>query len=401
MKILYIHQYFNTPKDAGGTRSYWISKELINNGHDVTMLTTNRSGKKMGQMDIDGINVIYLNIPYNNSMGVLRRLFAFIKFMLLSAWMVLTKGNWDLIIATSTPLTVGFPALVAKKIRRIPYLFEVRDLWPEVPVQMKGIANKQVIRLAYWFEKQIYKNASHIVALSPGMKAGVVKTGIAKDRVTVIPNMSKIDKFWPRAKNTVLEKELGLDHDSFKVVYFGTMGRANGMDYIVDAAIELGPDKEVEFVFMGSGSTEETLQQKWKEAGLTNMHFLGRVPMERLSEIVNLCDVSLVTFKNLPILATNSPNKLFDTLSAGKPLIVNSAGWTKEMVENHNCGLYADVTDPSHLVAQILRLKEDPKLKEELGRNGRKLAESTFDKSILCKQFASLVNQLGQQSVSE
>lgn len=358
------------------------------------MLTTNRSDKRLGQIDIDGINVIYLNIPYNNSMSILQRLFSFVKFMLLSSWMVLTKGKWDLVIATSTPLTVGFPALVAKKLRKIPYLFEVRDLWPEVPVQMKGITNRSIIWLAYWFEKQIYKNASHIIALSPGMRDGVLKTGIPGKKVTVIPNMSKIDKFWPRPKNQLLEKELGLEPNSFKVVYFGTMGLANGMDYILDAAKQIGVNKDIEFVFMGSGASEELLQQQCKEAGLTNMFFLGRVAMDRLSEIVNLCDVSLVTFKNLPILATNSPNKLFDSLSAGKPLIVNSAGWTKDMVEHHACGLYADVTKPEHLVQQILLLKKDPELKKQLGDNGRKLAESTFDKSILCKQFSELVWQL-------
>lgn len=358
------------------------------------MLTTNRSDKRLGQIDIDGINVIYLNIPYNNSMSILQRLFSFVKFMLLSSWMVLTKGKWDLVIATSTPLTVGFPALVAKKLRKIPYLFEVRDLWPEVPVQMKGITNRSIIWLAYWFEKQIYKNASHIIALSPGMRDGVLKTGIPGKKVTVIPNMSKIDKFWPRPKNQLLEKELGLGPNSFKVVYFGTMGLANGMDYILDAAKQIGVNKDIEFVFMGSGASEELLQQQCKEAGLTNMFFLGRVAMDRLSEIVNLCDVSLVTFKNLPILATNSPNKLFDSLSAGKPIIVNSAGWTKDMVEHYACGLYADVTKPEHLVQQILLLKKDPELKKQLGDNGRKLAESTFDKSILCKQFSELVWQL-------
>ena len=143
MKILYIHQYFMTPDDAAGTRSYWIAQELINRGHQVTMLTTSSQiEKKVEKKNVNGIEVIYLKVPYSQSMGIFARLKSFLSFMLKSTRVALAQKNTDLIIATSTPLTIGFPALVAKKFKKTPFLFEVRDLWPEVPIQMGGLNNK-------------------------------------------------------------------------------------------------------------------------------------------------------------------------------------------------------------------------------------------------------------------
>jgi len=355
MKILYIHQYFMTPDDAAGTRSYWIAQELINRGHQVTMLTTSSQiEKKVEKKNVNGIEVIYLKVPYSQSMGIFARLKSFLSFMLKSTRVALAQKNTDLIIATSTPLTIGFPALVAKKIKKTPFLFEVRDLWPEVPIQMGGLNNKYAIKLARWFERTIYKNATHIVALSPG----------------------------------------GLKPDTFKTVYFGAMGLANGMHFIIEGIKELKNDPSIEFVFIGSGSTEDDLKKKCTTYGIENAHFLGDIPLKKLSDIVNICDVSLVTFGDLPILATNSPNKLFDSLSAGKPIIVNSPGWTKDMVEKHNCGVFSDPKKPEELAAKIRYLKENPSICSEMGINSRKLAETKYDKSILCAEFADVVDGL-------
>jgi glycosyltransferase involved in cell wall biosynthesis len=397
MKILYIHQYFVTPKEPGGTRSYWISQELIKNGHEVTMLTTTKGKGKPKEVTIDGIKVIYLHIPYNNHMSLFKRLVAFIKFMFLSALYVLKMEKPDLMIGTSTPLTVGFPVLVGKKLRKIPYIFEVRDLWPEVPVQMGGVKNKFIIKLLYRFEKSIYKNSLHVVALSPGMRNGVKDAGTPEDKISTIPNMSKIDKFWPREKNKELIAKLGLRPDSFKVIYFGTMGLANGMEYILDAAKYLKDEKDIEFLFVGDGSTKPLLEERREQEGLDFIHFYGKMPMEQLSETVNLSDVSLVTFADLPILATNSPNKLFDTLSAGKPLIVNSPGWTKTMVEEEHCGVYVDPNNPREMAEAILSYKNNPEERRKFGANARLLAENKFDKSILCNQFVQTVEKTAKK----
>jgi len=392
--ILYIHQYFKTPKEPGGTRSYWISKALIDKGFDVTIITASSTIKvPKSKVVIDGINVIYLKVPYDQKMSVFKRLKSFFLFMLKSLAASLNIKGIDLVLATSTPLTVGFPALILKLFKGKKFIFEVRDLWPEVPIQMGALNNKYLIYLAKLFEKIIYKNAIHIVALSPGMADGVLKYECG-EKVTIIPNMAKIKEFWPRNKNYDLMIKFCLNKDSFKILHFGALGEANGAMNIIKGAQFFKNDSEVEFVFIGGGSKEYELIEYCKENNLDNIHFLGKFPMEEVSEIVNFCDVSVVSFKDIPILYTNSPNKLFDSLSAGKPIIVNSAGWTKELVENNNCGFYVDPLKPSELKERIVLLKNDPKLRELMGQNSRSLAVDKYDKSILCKQFVEVVNQV-------
>lgn len=396
MNILYIHQYFKTPKEPGGTRSYWIAQELIKNGHQVTMITADpKAIQKKREVIIDGIKVIYLKEAYSQDMSISTRLKAFLGFVWKSITEARKQKDIDLAIATSTPLTVGITALYMKCFKKVPYIFEVRDLWPEVPIQMGALKNPLIKGATRWFEKMIYKNAEHVIALSPGMQDGVVKY-IPKEKTSMIPNMSKVDEFWPREKNRELEQRLGLNPDSFKIVHFGSLGLANGAETIIESAKLLKGEDSIEFLFVGGGSTEDKLIEECARHQLINVKFLGRFPMNDTSEIVNLADVSIVSFSDLPILYTNSPNKLFDSLSAGKPIIVNSAGWTKDMVEEHFCGYYVNPNYPQELVDKVLCLKNNPDYLATMGENSRTLAETVYDKSILCKQFVKIVENISK-----
>ena len=190
-----------------------------------------------------------------------------------------------------------------------------------------------------------------------------------------------------------ITKQFGVDLAKFNVIHFGSMGRANGLKYIIDAAKVLqdrGID-DVNFIFMGGGATEPKLKKMVEEQGLKNVQFLGSHPMDTLAEVVNLCDASITSFLNLPILRTNSPNKLFDSLSAGKPIIVNSAGWTKDLVEKEKCGFYVDPEKPAEL-AEMLRYYKDNKDTLKLwGENARRLSVEVFDKSILSAKVADVI----------
>ncbi|MCK5028111.1 MAG: glycosyltransferase family 4 protein [Bacteroidales bacterium] len=395
MNILYIHQFFKTPFEPGGTRSYWFARELISNGYTVTMLTSKSDLKKSIEIEnIDNIKVIYIRNAYSNEMGIMSRFFSFFKFMLKSSYYALKEKGIDMVYATSTPLSVGVPALILKWIKRIPFIFEVRDLWPEVPIQMGALKKPLVRRLAIMLEKSIYRNAKHIVALSPGMKEGILKRSISSQNITVIPNMSKIDKFFLREKNKELMKKHGLKEDNFYIIHFGAMGIANGLDYIIDAAkiIQNQSNNKVNFIFAGKGKVEKHLKQRCIEEKIHNVYFLGFFAMEEMSDIVNIADCSVVPFKNIPILKTNSPNKLFDSLSAQKAVIVNSSGWTKEMVEEYNCGAYVDPEKPVELANLLIEWNNDKQKLTEMGENARRLAEDVYDKSILTKQFIGLIN---------
>src|SRR5699024_6122687 len=200
-KILYIHQYFKTHSEPDGTRSYCIALELIKQGHQITMVTANpKAVEEREEKEIDGIKVIYLKEAYSQDMSIKQRLSSFIGFVRKSIQEAKTHKDIELVIATSTPLTVGITALYMKWFKKAPYIFEVRDLWPEVPIQMGAFKSPFIVKPTRWFEKKIYQNAEHVIALSPGMQDGVVKY-IPKERTSMIPNMSKIDQFWPREEN--------------------------------------------------------------------------------------------------------------------------------------------------------------------------------------------------------
>lgn len=401
--ILYINQYFKHPGEPGVGRSYWIAQALIDSGYNVTMLAHKNTRHDFVSKDvpdveevyIDRIRVIYVKNEYDNSMNTKERIKSFLRFMFKSSRIALKLKDIDLVIATSTPLTVAVPALLRKKLKKTPYIFEVRDLWPEGPIQMGFIKNKFVVKFLKWLEKITYKNAIHVVALSPGMKDGVAKY-INKDNISLIPNMAKIDKFGISEINFELLEKYNLKRDTFKVVYFGTLGLANAIPYILESIKILNEDykDEIEFIFLGHGKFEAEIDDFINKNKFSNVKRIGRSKLSTVSDIVNFSDVSLVTFSDIPILSTNSPNKFFDSLSAGKPIIVNSPGWTKDIIENYNCGLFASPNDPKDLANKISFLKNNPIIAKEMGENSRKLAENKYDKSILTKKFVQLVDKL-------
>lgn len=392
MKILYIHQYFRTPAEPGSTRSYWIAKELVDRGNQVVMITSTNKSHSAGIENIDGVEVHYVPNEYDNYMSKLQKVKSFVRFFMKS----LNEGkkirDVDIVYATSTPLTIGGVALALKKKKKWPYVFEVRDLWPEFPIQVGVIKNKLLIKLLRKFEKIIYYNANHVVGLSPGMVDGILAAGTPKDKTSMIPNMAKPEEFFPHEKNKVTVDEFGIKLDHFNVIHFGSMGRANGLEYIIKVARELD-SKGVDFIFMGGGATEPKLKAMVEEYGLHNVKFLGNHPMKTVMEVVNCCDLSMVSFMNLPILKTNSPNKLFDSLSAGIPIAVNSAGWTKDMVEENECGFYADVENPKEMAEKILTIKDDKELLARWGANARKLSETTYNRSQLAAQVADVIEK--------
>lgn len=401
-KVLYLHQYFHHPGEPGCSRSYWFAKSLIQSGFRVVMITQknafypeNKSIKRAERKNIDGIEVVYVKNSYSPEMKLSKRIFSFINFMFRATMVSFKEKDVSLVIASSTPLTIGLPAYLLKKVKGYRFIFEVRDLWPDGPIQMGYFRNRLIQYFLYWVERKLYREANHIIALSPGMLSGVHRY-VPLSKISMIPNMSKIDWFYPREHNPELMDQPGLSKSSFKVIYFGQIGRSNEPDYIVDAANLMmnASISGINFIFMGSGDKKRVIEKRVKDEKINNIYFIDRKPLKMVSEIVNLCDVSLVTFKNIPVHCTNSPNKFFDSLAAGKPMIVNSSGWTRELVVENNCGFYVDPEKPQDLVDKIIFLKEHPTIKNAMGMNARKLAETTFDKSILCAKFKEVVDRV-------
>ncbi|HEX5732553.1 MAG TPA: glycosyltransferase family 4 protein [Blastocatellia bacterium] len=406
MRILYLHQYFMTRAGVGGTRSYEFARYMVNQGHEVTMITSAYSRSSPGdglvsRRRVEGIEVVEINAGSFDGMGetsksYLSRIILFLKFALASSWAVTRLARPDIVFATSTPLTIGIPALVASKYLKAPLVFEVRDLWPEAPIQMGALRNPTVIALTRWFERLIYRNSTHVVALSPGMRDGVIAAGVPPKSVSVIPNASDLELFSPEVDGSEFRERLGLN-GQFVCTYFGTMGEANDLTPVVEAArlLEERGEKGVAFVLHGKGKRRAELEAFCRRHNLTNVIFSNPIPDKHaIARLAAASDACMTIYKNVPILYTCSPNKLFDTFAAGRPAIVNSPGWLKELVEDNRAGLYVRPDDASHLADTVVFLRDHPEVVKTYGDNARRLAEESFDRNKLAAQLLSIFEQV-------
>lgn len=385
-RVIYIHQYFKTPEEGGAIRSYHIARGMVNRGIQVDLVTShNKSNPEF--KSIDGINVHYLPISYSNELSFLRRSVSFFKFALLAIkYINKLSGRPNLIYATSTPLTIGIIVLWIKWIKSIPFIFEVRDLWPEAPIQLGILRNIFLKMIARQFERTIYKNALKTIALSPGIQRGILHRYPASN-VCMIPNMSDINLY--HAKPAIDRKKSHL-----VIGYFGAFGFANNLDFILDLA-KISQQRNLPIVFKlaGEGALKEHMEQKIMELHLHNMQIYPLMNHHELKETLKNVDACLTSFLNIPILETNSPNKFFDGLAAGKLSVVNTKGWIKELVEKNQCGIYIDPEQTTQFPKLIRPFINDPALLVAYQKNAIKLAKSKFDKENLVKKVCDLVTK--------
>ncbi len=392
MHILYIHQHFATPSGTAGTRSYEFAKRWIKAGHKVTLITGHYDlgGLELNKaliqrQTIDGIEVVVVGTRYSNKLSYLRRIASFLSFIFLSICVGLRTKNIDIVYATSTPLTVGIPAMVIKWLRRKPFVFEVRDQWPAVLIGMGILKNGVIIKLLLWLERTIYKQSKAIIALSPGMADGIKKVLTANRSITVIPNSSDIDIFRPDIDGSCVRKQQGWK-DKFVFLHVGAMGKANGLDFVVDAAEELRNNRNVHFVLLGDGNKRSGLDERIRESGLKNIELIGSVPKMDLPRYLAACDVSLVIFADYPILEHNSANKFFDSLSAGKPVLLNYSGWQRDILQSNKAGYGCKLCDLDEFVEKVLFLDSHRELLAKMGQNARRVAVERFDRNNLAVQ---------------
>ena len=399
MHILYIHQHFATPDGSTGTRSYEFARRWVKAEHHVTLITGHYdiggldSAKKLyHKLNIEGIDVVAVGTGYSNKQSYLRRIVSFLSFCLLSIYAGLRTKNIDVIYATSTPLTVGIPAIMLKWFKRVPFVFEVRDQWPEIPVELGIIKNRIIIRLLLWLEKTIYKHSSAIVALSPGMAEGINKVLKKEIPVIVIPNSCDVDVFSPDIDGSDIREKHGWS-DKLILLHFGAMGRANGLDFIIDAAERLKDNPDIRFVLAGDGNRKSFLVERVERLGLTNIEILNSRPKAELAGLVAACDVSMVVFANYPVLENNSANKFFDSLSAGKPVLLNYSGWQRKILEDNNAGFGCDQFDTDKFVDKVLYFHSHRDQLQQMGQNARRVAVERFDREQLAAKVLSLLEE--------
>jgi glycosyltransferase involved in cell wall biosynthesis len=395
MRILYLHQFFITREGVGGTRSYEFARRFAARGHGVRMVTAGAGRRAVDGIEVVGVRGAYSDYMAATALSYPRRMLAFARFALAATAAALRGPRPDVILASSPPLTMALPALAARVRHRAPFVFEVRDLWPEAPIQMGALRNRLLRRVARALERFVYARAAAVVALSPGIRDGVIGAGVPAAKVELVPNASDLELFHPELDGRAVRERLGLG-DSFVCSYFGAMGEANDLTQVVEAGAllcERGEDG-VRFVLLGEGKRRAELEELARRRGAGNVLFADPVPDKAtVASLAAASDACLTVFKDVPVLATNSPNKLFDTFAAGRPAIVNTRGWMRELVERNEAGLFARPGDAADLADKVLLLRDSPELAARYGRNARALAEREFDRDRLAARLLALLER--------
>ena len=406
MRILYIHQYFSTPKGSGGSRSFFFAKELIKAGHEVKMLCLNDSrsntgltgpfkkGKRKGI--VEGIEVIEFNIKYSNNNNIFERALIFIKYSFLSSLVALTS-NIDIVFATSTPLTASIPGIVARWLKGTLFVFEVRDLWPLLPAATGVIKNRFILYSLSLLEKVSYLSADFCIGLAPDICKGIEEKGVYKSNIKLIPNACDLSLFKPLNKKLMKSPHLipGLKNkikkEDFIAAFTGAHGICNGLNSLLDVAFELKKMKrnDIKIIFIGEGSCKKELQKRALREGLDNCLFLHSIPKEDLAKILSKSvHVGLMVLKNIPeFYKGTSPNKFFDYIASGIPVINNYPGWIAEMIEIYNNGYVIPPDDSMAFAKTLIKLADNPSLALQKGENSRKLAEEKFSRDKLAKEW--------------
>lgn len=407
MRVLYFHQHFSTPAGATGTRSYENCLRLIRRGHNVTMVCgsystgatgltgTFRRGKRSGS--IDGIDIIELQLPYANEYGLIRRSFVFLKFSFASIRIALT-GKYDLVFATSTPLTAAIPGIFARVLRRKPFVFEVRDLWPELPKAMGVIKNPLILAMLAGLERAAYWAADSCIGLSPGIVDGIRKTAGKDKPVALIPNGCDLQLF---SRAGALRRDRQAESPfSLVAAFTGAHGLANGLDAVVDAAVELKRRNRADIVIwlIGDGQVKSTIVKRCARERLTNVVFHDPMPKTELQALMADVDVGLMILANVPAFYFGtSPNKFFDYIAQGLPVLNNYPGWLAEMIDSARIGLAVPPESPGKFADALEYFADNPEARLAMGQRARIFAEENFDRNTLTDQWVDEVERVAKQ----
>jgi glycosyltransferase involved in cell wall biosynthesis len=396
IKVVYFHQYFSTPSGAVGIRSYEMAKRLVARGHEVLMVcgsaergqsglsTPFEGGRRRGV--VDGIDVLEFDLGYSNTDGFGKRTRAFLTFALRSITVALTE-RCDLIFATTTPLTAGIPGIFARWLRGKRFVFEVRDLWPELPRAMGVIRNPVVLWAMSVLEWASYRSAHRLVALSPGIVDGIAQRGVARSNIALIPNGCDFEIFSTRASPWRPE---GVDPGDLMAVFAGAHGTANGLDAVLDAAGKLKrlERTDIKLVLIGEGRLKLGLQSRVAQERLSNVVFHPPVNKARLAGLMASADVGMQILANVPAFYYGtSPNKFFDYIASGLPVLINYPGWLAQLVTEHECGYAVPAADPAAFADALIHAADHREVLPRMGQRAKSLAHGQFDRLMLADQF--------------
>lgn len=401
MHILLIHQAFVTLDEPGGTRHYELARYLAERGHNVSVIAsqvsylTGRRGNldsKTEQFENGGWIRILRAYTYSAlHRSFLHRMLSFFSFMFSSFLIGLIVKNPDIVWGTSPPIFQGISALSLARLKRVPFLFEVRDLWPAFAVQVGVLRQPALVRASQWLEGFLYRSADQIVVNSPGFLTHVKERG--GRNVELVPNGTDIEMFNPVVDGAKFRAAHGLQ-DKFVVLYAGAHGMSNDLGVLLESANQLSQRSEIHFVLLGDGKEKPNLAALSDKIGLTNMLFLPPAPKSRMARVLAGANVCVAILKPVPLYATVYPNKVFDYMAAGKPVILAIDGVIRTVVEKAGAGIFVQPGDPVALAQAVECLADDPGRARSMGVKGRDYVSENFNRVDLAAKLNQIITRM-------
>ena len=395
MHVAVFLQYYHTPDCPTAARPYALVERLARD-HDVTVITTRAWEPKRQTHRVPWVppsaKLVRFDVPYDNTMTPRQRLGAFLRYAAQAIGYGLQMPRPDVILGSSTPLTAAVAAGTVARLRGVPWIFEVRDLWPDFPIQMSAIPWPAVQHALYGLEFALYRSAAQVVTLSPDMEQHV-RAGAPSAPVETNVYGADLERIEAISEDDLdgLRQQFDLNC-RFLVLYAGTFGRANAIPTLLDTARRLSDRSDVLVVFAGDGHHADRVEAAAQEHA--HIRRLPPLPYPQALALFRLADVSLVSFRDRPILSTNSPAKFFDSLAAGTPVVVTNSGWTERFVERHDCGWSVPPEAPDALAARLRSLLKSPDVLHEAGQNAETVARQHFDRAALMDDYAALVERV-------
>jgi glycosyltransferase involved in cell wall biosynthesis len=409
MRVLYLSQYFPPEVGATQTRAHEMATGLVRAGHQVTMLTEvpnhpegiiqrGYRGRLWMRETLDGIDVIRVWVKTSPVKTMRTRLAFYLSYMLNAtvAGLLLARGSYDLVYATSPPLFVGGAALALSTLRSMPLVFEVRDLWPASAVALGELSNARFVRWATWLEERCYQRARRIVVVTRGIRNRLLERGYSDEKLVLIPNGANTDLFRPRPEaGQDVRHELGLG-DAFLAVYAGIHGIAQGLGTVLKAARELEHRPDVHFLFVGDGPCKAELLALKREMNLSNVTMLDAQPRETIPAFLSAADVALVPLRKLDLFKDALPSKIFDAWACECPIVLSMEGEARRVLRQADAGVFVPPESPRALARAIKMLSEEPERRRAYGRRGRRFVEANYSRQAQARQLTSLLERIAR-----
>ena len=407
MRILYLSQYFPPEAGATQTRAYEMASNFVRLGHQVTMLAEvpnhpsgiippEYKGKYFERANLDGIEVIRVWVKASPTKNFRNRMLFYLTFMINAAiaGLFMARGHFDLVYATSPPLFVGGAALAISGLRRIPLVFEVRDLWPESAVALGEISNRRAIAWSTRLEEACYRKARAVVVVTQGIRQRLVERGIPPEKIFWIPNGANTDlfQFRPESRQKI-RLELGLD-DKFVAIYAGIHGVAQGLECIVDAARIAQSSSDIHFLMIGDGPKKAEIKTLANQYKLKNLTLLPEQPREHIVDYLSAADIALIPLRNLDLFKGALPSKMFDAWACQRPILLSVDGEARNILEMCSGGIFIPPEDPNELLNSLIKLKDSPQALQDMGTAGRIFTEQHYSRKALAEQLSAVLKNL-------